>query len=127
MALNETIKPTVDFHALNMQEGWEPAPGAAPGVEQKMLSGSLDETAGIGVRTRLIRFAPGTVVPNQFVHPYWEEVYFLSGELIAGCDADGQGGETFTQPSYACRPPGTYHGPFASPTGCLFFEIQYYA
>ena len=92
-----------------------------------MLSGSLDEEAGVGVRTRLIRFAPGAIAPDQFVHPYWEEVYFLEGELTAGCDANGKGGETFAGPCYTCRPPGTYHGPFTSKTGCVFFEIQYYA
>jgi len=127
MPLSEKIKPPIDFHTLDMESGWEPAPGAAPGIEQKMLSGSLDEAAGVGVRTRLIRFSPGAVAPNQFVHPYWEEVYFLEGELTTGCDADGDGGKTFTGPCYTCRPPGTYHGPFTSRTGCLFFEIQYYA
>lgn len=120
------LKPPVDFHTLDLLTGWEPVPGGAPGVEQKMLSGELDEAAGIGVRTRLIRFLPGTVAPNVFVHDYWEEVYLLSGTLITGCDADGQGGETFVPPAYACRPPGTEHGPFTSPDGCIFFEIQYY-
>ena len=127
MTLSTKIKPPIEFHQLDLTEGWEPAPGAAPGVEQKMLSGMLDEEAGIGVRTRLIRFQPGTVAPNQFVHPYWEEVYMIGGELITGCDVDGDGGEIFTAPCFACRPPGTAHGPFASVHGCLFFEIQYYA
>ena len=79
------------------------------------------------MRTRLIRFQPGAIAPNQFVHDYWEEVYLIEGELITGCDAEGNGGETFAAPCFACRPPGTYHGPFTSPEGCLFFEIQYYA
>ncbi len=127
MALSTKIKPPVEFHHLDVSKGWEPAPGAAPGVEQKMLSGLLDDDKGVGVRTRLIRFQPGAVVPNQFVHPYWEEVYLIKGELMTGNDADGNGGETFVAPCYACRPPGTYHGPFASPKGCVFFEIQYYA
>lgn len=120
------IKPPVAFHTLDLLTGWEQVPDGAPGVEQKMLSGSLDETAQIGVRTRLIRFLPGAVAPNVFVHDYWEEVYLLSGTLIIGCDAEGQGGETFGPPAYACRPPGTEHGPFTSPEGCVFFEIQYY-
>jgi ChrR-like protein with cupin domain len=121
------IKPPVEFHHLDMTTEWEPAPGAADGVEQKMLSGSLDETEKVGVRTRLIRFQPGAVAPNQFVHDYWEEVYLLDGTLITGCNPDGTGGTAFDAPCFACRPPGTYHGPFASPDGCVFFEIQYYA
>ena len=120
------LKPPVPFHMLDNVSGWEPVPGGAPGVEQKMLSGSLDEDAKIGVRTRLIRFQPGTVAPNVFVHDYWEEVYLISGKLVNGCDAQGAGGTEFEAPSYACRPPGTAHGPFTSTNGCTFFEIQYY-
>jgi len=120
-------KPAVDFHTLDTGEGWEPAPGAAPGIEQKLLSGELDEANKVGVRTRLIRFHPGAVAPNQFVHDYWEEVYLISGKLIVGNDESGDGGTIYGPPSYACRPPGTYHGPFTSKDGCLFLEIQYYA
>ena len=120
-------KPAVDFHGLDMDSGWEPAPGAAPGVEQKMLSGWLDEENKVGCRTRLIRFQPGAFTTSQFVHDYWEEVYLMDGVLIVGNDVEGQGGEPFTPAAYACRPPGTYHGPFKSEAGCMFFEIQYYA
>ena len=120
------LKPPVPFHMLDNVSGWEPVPGGAPGVEQKMLSGALDEDAKVGVRTRLIRFQPGTVAPNVFVHDYWEEVYLISGKLVNGCDAQGAGGTEFEAPSYACRPPGTEHGPFTSTNGCTFFEIQYY-
>ena len=112
-------KPAVSCPGLDLDSGWESVPGAAPGVEQKVLSGALDETAGVGVRTRLIRFRPGTVVDTQFVHEYWEEVYILSGAIDVG-------GTLFTSPGYACRPPGTPHGPFRSADGCLFLEIQYY-
>ena len=120
-------KPPVDFHTLDIDEGWVPAPGAAPGIEQKLLSGELDEIEKVGARTRLIRFLPGAVAPAPFVHDYWEEVYLIQGELTVGNDAEGEGGVTYDPPSYACRPPGTYHGPFASKAGCLFLEIQYYA
>ncbi len=126
MGSTTDIKSAIDFHRLDMETGWEPAPGAAPGIEQKMLSGSLDEEKRIGVRTRLIRFQPGAIAPDTFVHPYWEEVYLISGELIVGNDETGKGGQSFAQPCYACRPPGTVHGPFASPQGCLFLEIQYF-
>ena len=113
------LKPDVPFGPVDMDGGWEQVPGGAPGVEQKMLSGALAEEAKVGVRTRLIRFQPGTVAPNTFLHDYWEEVYLIDGHLNAA-------GEDFHAPCYACRPPGTPHGPFASPDGCVFFEIQYY-
>ena len=121
-----TLKPAVPFHELDTDTGWEPVPGGAPGVEQKMLSGALDEDAKRGVRTRLIRFKPGAIAPNVFLHDYWEEVYLISGSLVNGCDAGGAGGTEFAAPAYACRPPGTEHGPFTSAAGCVFFEIQYY-
>ena len=38
----------------------------------------------------------------------------------------GKGGETFQAPTYACRPPGVYHGPFKSDDGCMLYEIHYY-
>ncbi len=113
------LKPAIPFGPVDLEEGWAPVPGGADGVVQKLLSGELDETAGTGVRTRLIRFQPGTVAPNEFLHDYWEEVYLIDGHLNAG-------GVDFHAPAYACRPPGTPHGPFASPGGCVFFEIQYY-
>lgn len=120
------FNPNVNFHELNTETGWEQVPEGAPGVQQKMLSGFLDEPNMTGVRTRLIRFLPETVAPNVFVHDYWEEVYLMSGKLVNGCDANGAGGKEFAAPSYACRPPGTPHGPFTSMDGCIFFEIQYY-
>ena len=60
------------------------------------------------------------------MHDHWEEVYLVSGDLIVGNDANGKGGETFEAPTYACRPPGVYHGPFKSDSGCLLYEIHYY-
>ncbi|MGR3342288.1 MAG: cupin domain-containing protein [Paracoccaceae bacterium] len=114
-----SLKPAIPFGPVDLEDGWAPVPGSADGVAQKMLSGDLDETAGTGVRTRLIRFQPGTVAPNEFLHDYWEEVYLIDGHLNAG-------GVEFHAPAYACRPPGTPHGPFASLDGCVLFEIQYY-
>jgi len=48
------------------------------------------------------------------------------GDLIVGNDANGNGGEAFPPNTYACRPPGAYHGPFKSTKGCMLFEIHYY-
>ena len=43
-----------------------------------------------------------------------------------GNDEDGDGGESFSPNTYACRPPGAYHGPFKSEGGCLLLEMHYY-
>ncbi len=115
-----------EFHAVQLDRGWEAPPGAPEGIEQKILSGALDESNKRGGRTRLLRFDPGVFTTKPFIHDYWEEAYVLSGDLIVGSDKDGKGGERFEPNSYACRPPHTPHGPFKSETGCLCLEIHYY-
>jgi hypothetical protein len=74
----------------------------------------------------LLRFAPGVFTTAPFVHEYWEEVYLVSGDLTIGVDAEGEGGESFSPHTYACRPPGAAHGPFKSEGGCLLLEIHYF-
>jgi hypothetical protein len=123
MAVNKEHK---EFHALDMSSGWETPPGYPAGIQQKILSGALDEAKKSGTRTRLLRFAPGVYTTKPFVHDYWEEVYLVSGDLIVGNDETGEGGERFAANTYACRPPGVHHGPFKSETGCLLMEIHYY-
>lgn len=115
-----------EFHRLNLDEGWEVPPGYPEGIEQKILAGHLDETNKRGGRTRLLRFKPGIYTTSPFIHDYWEEVYLLSGDLIVGNDEYGRGGEGFSPNTYACRPPGTHHGPFKSEQGCVLLEIHYY-
>lgn len=115
-----------EFRTIDMTQGWEVPPGYPPGIEQKILAGSLDEANRAGSRTRLLRFAPGTHTTAPFVHTYWEEVYLVSGDLTVGNDAQGEGGEAFAPNTYACRPPGAFHGPFKSNGGCLLLEIHYY-
>ena len=123
MAVNKEHK---EFHALDVSSGWETPPGYPAGIQQKILSGALDEAKKSGTRTRLLRFAPGVYTTKPFVHDYWEEVYLVSGDLIVGNDETGEGGERFAANTYACRPPGVHHGPFKSETGCLLMEVHYY-
>ena len=119
-------KPHMEFTALNMDEGWEVPPGYPDGIQQKVLASDLDEERKSGSRTRLLRIDPGAFSTEPFVHDHWEEVYLVSGDLIVGNDAEGEGGEPFAAPTYACRPPGVYHGPFKSVGGCVLFEMHYY-
>ena len=119
-------KEHLEFHAIDMSTGWEVPTGYPKGIQQKILAGYLDEDKKVGNRTRLLRFDAGEYTTAPFVHDYWEEVYLVSGDLIVGNDADGNGGEPFDPNTYACRPPGAYHGPFKSNTGCVLLEIHYY-
>ena len=123
MAIN---KEHTEFYSVDMADGWATPAGYPEGMKQKILSGALDEEAKFGTRTRLLRFEPGVFSKVPFVHDYWEEVYLVSGDLTVGNDEDGNGGESFAPNTYACRPPGAYHGPFKSEGGCLLLEIHYY-
>jgi hypothetical protein len=115
-----------EFRAVDLANGWESLPGYPDGIEQKILSGALDEQGRRGTRTRLLRFAPGVYTREPFELEYWEEVYLVSGDLTVGNDTEGNGGESFVPPTYACRPPGAAHGPFKSEGGCLLLEIHYF-
>lgn len=115
-----------EFKTIDMSTGWETPPGYPAGIQQKILAGSLDEKAGTGNRSRLLRFEPGVYTTKPFVHEYWEEVLLVSGSLIVGNDENGNGGEAFSPLTFACRPPGVHHGPFKSIDGCLLFELHYY-
>jgi hypothetical protein len=120
------VKEHLEFHVPDLSVGWHTPAGYPAGIEQRILAGSLDEATKRGHRTRLLRFAPGAFTTAPFVHDYWEEVWLVSGDLVVGCDAEGRGGTRFDKAAYACRPPGTWHGPFRSDTGCLLLEMHYY-
>ena len=115
-----------EFHTLDLTTGWEVPTGYPEGIEQKILAGGLDEEAKRGTRTRLLRFAPGEYTTQPFVHDYWEEVFLVSGDLTVGNDKNGDGGTSYQPFTYACRPPGAYHGPFKSENGCILLEMHYY-
>lgn len=123
MAVNKEHK---EFHHVDLASGWETPAGYPAGIQQKILSGALDEKNKKGTRSRLLRFAPGVFTTEPFVHDYWEEVYLVSGDLTVGNDKSGNGGTSFLPNTYACRPPGAFHGPFKSNNGCLLFELHYY-
>ena len=119
-------KQHLEFHTVDLGTGWETPPGYPEGIKQKILAGTLDEDAKTGGRTRLLRIDAGVFTTEPFEHDYWEEVFLLSGDLTVGNDAEGRGGESFGPNTYACRPPGSPHGPFKSDNGCLVYEIHYY-
>ncbi|MTJ80045.1 MAG: cupin [Telmatospirillum sp.] len=108
-----------EFHPVDPDDGWQVPSGYPDGIQQKVLAGGLDEGGRRGLRTRLLRFDPGSFTTRPFVHDYWEEVVLVSGDLEVG-------GQPFTPLTYACRPPGVAHGPFRSVGGCVLFEVHYF-
>jgi hypothetical protein len=117
----------MEFTTLDLNEGFHDVPGYPPGFRERILAGSLDEKNKVGNRTRILRIDPGAYSTVPFVHEYWEEVFLVSGDLVCGSDDKGQGGEQFKGPTYCVRPPGVYHGPFTSKTGCYLLETHYFA
>ena len=109
------------MYEIEVETGWIEVPGTS-GLTSKLLSGDFDEEQAQGFRTRFVRFAPGGETFEPFTHSYWEEIYLVEGELVAKED-----GQSLTGPAYVIRPPGTPHGPFVSPNGCLLLEVQYFA
>ncbi len=109
-------KPELEFQRPT--GAWRQAFPGVEGVNEQILSYDPDTRD----YTRLLRFDPGGDASSsgKLVHDFWEEVYIISGDLT---DLTLQ--ETFTEGMYACRPPGMWHGPFLSKSGCLLLEIRY--
>jgi hypothetical protein len=105
---------------ISLEGDWIAIP-QTEGIWGRLLSGDFDETAASGHRTRLIRFEAGGRTREPYVHAYWEEVYIIEGDLQTSDGIFNKG------PAYVIRPPGTQHGPFVSPSGCLMLEVQYFS
>jgi hypothetical protein len=107
-------KPTLEFHAP--RGDWVPT--GIDGQSEQILAADPET----GVRTRLLRFVPGTDTSSAgtISHDFWEEIYVISGEIT-----DTRLGLSVAAGHYACRPPGMEHGPWRSETGALLFEVRY--
>jgi len=124
----DPMKPYLEFHPVDLDSGWHSPSGFEPGVEIKILAGTLDHEAKQGSQTRLLRMKPGTVTTAVLEHEFWEEVYIVKGDYEPYDPATGKARVSFADGAgYACRPPGKPHGPFRTSEGALLFEIQYYA
>lgn len=116
-----------EFFAVDRSDAaWRPVPATAGLIEELVLADNFDPLAGTGSRTKLACWSAGALIGRPVAHKFHEEVLVVEGELIVGCDDQGQGGETFGAYTFACRPPGAVHGPFTTRTGCVLLEIQYY-
>lgn len=118
----------VPLHAPALDDvRWQAVPVGRGAIVELILADNLAPASRTGSRTRLARWAPGTLLPTPVRHDFHEEVFLLSGDLVVGCDAEGFGGAPFEAYTFACRPPGVWHGPFVSRTGCVMLEFQYFA
>ena len=117
--LAERILDVADIH-------WEHPRHFDHGIDQLVVVDTLDERAKRGMRTRLVRFAPGAATRVPFLHDYHEEVYLVSGDQSRLDVATFERRDTHLTGTYLVRPAGTDHGPFSSEAGCVLLEIHYY-
>jgi hypothetical protein len=120
----KTGKEHLEFHNIDMSSGWE---SIAPGIEAKLLAGSMDEGARKGHLNRLVRWAPHAEIAAVRDHDFYEEVFVAKGVLLVASQDEPSRFDAFIAPAFACRPPHAKHGPFkAGPEGCLLFETQFF-
>jgi hypothetical protein len=123
------LRPHREFHDLAVDDPltvWCPAPASQGCIEYITLCDNLDAATRSGSRTRLSRWSPGASIDQAVVHDFHEEVLLLRGCLEVGTGQAGRAWERFEAYTYACRPPGVWHGPFRAPQGCLMLEFYYY-
>ena len=112
-------RQNMDFAGVDLASGFVEYTGKVNGISEKRLAG---DTAP-GVRTRLLKLAPGVQTPEAHAHDYWEEIYIISGSMLV---ATPDGGERrVTAPAYACREPGFMHGPIRTDEQCLMIEFAW--
>lgn len=111
-------KPAIEFFDAETVP-WSPVAGQS-GVSERILA----HDPCTGLLTRIVTWAPGidTSPAGAVEHDYFEEVFILSGSIH-----DVSLDQTFAAGSYACRPPGTVHGPWTTSEGCVMFETRYAA
>lgn len=106
------------------QAVWQAVPSER-GITLTVFKDTLDATTRTGVRTRLVRFAPGGGTREIYTHDYHEEVYLIEGDQVEQA-APGRPLKAYGEGSYFYREAHTEHGPFHLETGCLLFEAHYY-
>jgi len=120
----KTGKEHKEFFNIDTSSGWETI---APGIDAKVLAGSMDETIRKGHLNRIVRWAPHAEIAEIREHDFYEEVFVASGVLLVASQDEPARLDAFVDPAFACRPPHAKHGPFkAGPQGCLLFETQFY-
>lgn len=122
----KTFKQHLEYFPIDLDDGFTSVPGM-PGLSVRVLTGTLDEDAKRGSITRLVKFAPGTVLDRVITRDCYQEVLILRGALQAATPDAPTAFKTFPALSFATRPPNVSHGPYvAGPEGCVLIETKYY-
>ena len=95
---------------------WKHADGEPEGVDELLLNRHKD-----GSYTHLLRVPAGTEYPTAVSHEFYEEAYYIQGEMVNTKTRKKVRGGT-----YVFHKPGEMHGPFRCLKTCLILEFRYY-
>ncbi len=96
--------------------GWSHPEGDPEGVLEYVLNRQVD-----GSYTHLLRVEAGTVFPEPVSHEFYEEAYYIQGEML-----NTSTGQKIKGGYYVFHRPGEEHGPFRCLKACLILEFRYY-
>ena len=119
-------KPHLEFHPVDMNEGWHTPAGYPAGIKQKILASDLDETGKMGSRSRLLKPGSRRLHHRSFSSMTTGSRGLSDVRVISSSAMTPTQAAKVVAPTYACRPPGVHHGPFKSEQGCMLFEMHYY-
>ena len=95
---------------------WERVKGEPEGVDEFVLHRHPD-----GSYTHLIRIAKGVEIPGPVTHEFFEEAFYLEGEMLSTkTNTMIEGG------MYVFHEPGEEHGPFRCLKRCIILEFRYF-
>ena len=95
---------------------WSHAKGEPQGVSELVLNRHKD-----GSYTHLLRVKAGTEFPEPVSHEFYEEAYYIQGEML-----NTKTRRRIGSGSYVFHKPGEEHGPFKCLKECLILEFRYY-
>jgi hypothetical protein len=105
-----------DVLAIESGSGWTHPEGEPEGVSEFTLNRHAD-----GSYTHLLRVKKGTVFPEPVLHEFYEEAYYVHGEMLnTKTKKKIKGG------AYVFHKSGEEHGPFRCLKTCLILEFRYY-
>jgi hypothetical protein len=95
---------------------WRRPKGEPEGVAEILLYRHKD-----GSYTHLVRIEDGVEFPEPVTHDFYEEAYYIEGEMLnTKTNRRIRGG------TYVIHKPGERHGPFRCLKTCLILEFRYH-
>lgn len=95
---------------------WKHPEDEPEGVREALLHTGED-----GSYTHLLKVEAGTEFPVPISHEFFEEAYYIQGEMI-----NTRTSEKISGGAYVFHQPGEPHGPFKCLRACVILEFRHY-